>query len=163
MLGAAMMSTYRGLEVVMPFGVAPIPNGYVEVDVSAGGVGVDVQVAEPLTALWFGFAELQAGLNVVPASFLGELSFSGWWMWRFEHYTDPGLASAGAYVPIWCMLLPMAALSALGFRARHRLAIPEGACTNCRHPLAGADVCPECGMKVQSSQPPSRGAGAPAR
>lgn len=47
-------------------------------------------------------------------------------------------------VPMWYFVLPSAVLAIAGFRLKRREPKP-GQCQHCRHPLAGAAVCPECG------------------
>jgi hypothetical protein len=46
--------------------------------------------------------------------------------------------------PLWYLALPPALLAFVGFRLKRREPKP-GQCQRCRHPLAGAALCPECG------------------
>jgi hypothetical protein len=70
----------------------------------------------------------------------------GWWRWGYTNSTSGLLQGPDLWLPAWCVFASLGALSALGFRAKRRLIVPKGACRNCRHPLAGAVVCPECGV-----------------
>lgn len=49
-----------------------------------------------------------------------------------------------AMIPMWYIAAPLSLLAFAGFRLKRREPKP-GQCQRCRHPLAGAAVCPECG------------------
>ncbi|MFO0962602.1 MAG: hypothetical protein U0625_06805 [Phycisphaerales bacterium] len=51
-----------------------------------------------------------------------------------------------ARLPLWYLALPPALLAIAGFVMKRREPKP-GQCQHCRHPLAGAVVCPECGTR----------------
>jgi hypothetical protein len=73
-----------------------------------------------------------------------------WTGWATRQYllpsARPGVLGDGWTVtcPLWILALPPALLSFVGFRFKRRESTP-GQCQRCRHPLAGAAVCPECG------------------
>lgn len=76
--------------------------------------------------------------------------FEGWW--DFRHVV--GLLATSRIdifvFPTWCLFLPLGAFSWAGFHAKRRMPAPVGLCPRCRHPLAGAAVCPECGTRAQA-------------
>jgi len=71
-----------------------------------------------------------------------------WWTWEF--FTNPrgGAPVTNLRFPTWCLVFLLAGLSWVGFRVRRRLTTPASACPCCRHLLAGAALCPECGTKI---------------
>ena len=52
--------------------------------------------------------------------------------------------------PLWPVVLPPALLAVAGFVLKRRGPKP-GQCQQCRHPLAGAAVCPECGTPAPAA------------
>jgi len=77
-------------------------------------------------------------------------SYSGWWCLELVSRNSGSTRLESAAFPAWCIFLPLGALSWAGFRAKRRLTIPAGACPSCRHPLAGAIICPECGAATRA-------------
>lgn len=71
-----------------------------------------------------------------------------WWTWRLYTPTARGPDVILLNFPAWCLVLLLAGFSWTGFRAKRRLPVQLGQCPRCRHLLAGAAVCPECGTKV---------------
>ncbi|MFO0963181.1 MAG: hypothetical protein U0625_09790 [Phycisphaerales bacterium] len=55
------------------------------------------------------------------------------------------------YLALWWCILGLGAAAWMCFGIRRRLPVP-GLCPRCRHPLAGASVCPECGEAAADSK-----------
>ena len=53
-------------------------------------------------------------------------------------------------LPMWYLVIPLGLLSVWGFRLRRHGCSPNQ-CRGCRHPLAGAAVCPECGTPAPAA------------
>lgn len=144
-LGLALVSSVRWPSCFASYRIAGVRLGF-----EAGSVRVIVSSWEralPASLRWHWEDEI-AGWPPL---------FYGWWNWANECHPHVGGGSTRfVYFPAWCIFAPLGLLAALGFRARSRLVIPSGACPHCRHPLAGAATCPECGIAA----PYSSGSGA---
>lgn len=139
-LGMALISSHSNFRFVAPLG--PV---LVRVDFDKGAIH----------ALWLG-PEIERKDSPWVCRFIprelakdGELDFvNGWWEWLYKGSRPHFLGPEYVRFPAWCVFAPLGAFAALGFRAKRRLAIPAGACPNCRHALAGAATCPECGTRA---------------
>lgn len=137
-LGSTLLSSFTHTALVV---MSPSRAVFIRTVVSSGGLEPAICVSreypsDPETAL------LSLRLYLLPEG----PRFSGWWEWGYRLELGQGFQAEMISIPLWCIFVPIGAFSALGFRAKRRLARPAGSCPNCGYPMASAAACPECGV-----------------